>query len=71
MNTIVITADPLDVGAGSSDRLTFADCGWHVDEAGTLHIKRANERGNRAAFGAGHWRAVMQDNAIVAREASR
>ncbi len=62
MNTTVITVDAADYGVGTSDRVTFVDCTWHIDDQGTLHIKRENQRGNCAAFAAGTWVSVVEGN---------
>lgn len=70
MNTTVITADPVDLGAGNHDRVTFVDCKWHVDPAGTLHIVRG-PGGNTAAFANGAWLAVTDGNKVVAAEVKR
>ena len=71
MNTTVITVDALDLGVGPHDKLTFVDCKWHVDAAGTLHVVRERGQGNSAAFAAGSWRAVTDGSKVVAAEVER
>lgn len=71
MNTTVITSDAFDLGAGEHHRITFVDCKWHVDAAGTLHIVRERGNGNSAAFAAGAWRAVTDGSKVVAAEVKR
>lgn len=61
MDTIVITTDPADFGAGANDRVTFPRCTWHIDQ-GTLHIKQEGDKGNCAAFAPGAWRSVARGN---------
>jgi hypothetical protein len=60
MNTTVITVEETDFGVGTSDRVTFVDCSWHIDEHGTLHIVREGRKGNCGAFAHGSWRAVVE-----------
>lgn len=70
MNPVVITTEPTDYGVGATDRVTFAGCSWHVDDTATLHIIK-KPGGNVAAFAAGEWRAVVENNVVVASEAKR
>lgn len=71
MNTTVMTARALDLGVGEHDRVTFVDCRWHVDAAGTLHIVRERGQGNSAAFAIGAWLAVTDGSKVVAAEVRR
>ena len=66
MDTIVFTADPLDFGVGAHSDVTFVQCSWHIDDVGTLHIKRENGRGNCAAFARGSWSAVADAGRVAA-----
>lgn len=70
MNTTVITAAPVDLGAGQHERVTFVGCKWHVDNTGTLHIING-PGGNTAAFATGAWLAVTDGNKVVAAEVKR
>lgn len=67
MNTTVITATALDLGAGPQETATFAGCTWHVDDVGALHIVRENRQGNLAAFAPGAWTLVCEGSVVVAR----
>lgn len=73
MDLTVITPTPIDFGVGEGTRQTFADSKWHVDDAGTLHIRPAtsqgNGQGNVAAFGHGSWTAVLDSSLLIKQEA--
>lgn len=71
MNTTVLTAEPVDFGAGPQARHTFVDCRWHVDDSGTLHSVRERGQGNSAAFARGCWSSVSDGRSIVAAEVTR
>lgn len=66
MNTIVLLPEPLDLGAGPQDRITFAHSRWHADDAGSLHIIREQGRGTVASFATGAWDSAFDDGSIVA-----
>ena len=68
MNTTVYLAEPMDLGVGSKDRVTFVGCGWHVDEHGTLHIRQEGRGGNCAAFADGTWLSVLDPSRSVVAE---
>lgn len=65
MNITVITSDDLDLGVGPQKTTTFADSAWHVDDAGALHIKRQESRGNYVSFAPHAWTAVVENSVIV------
>lgn len=67
MDTTVITVEELDYGVGKNDRVKFVDCSWHVDNIGTLHIKRESGRGNCGAFASGTWWAVVEGDIFSAQ----
>lgn len=71
MNITVITTTDLDLGVGPQKTTTFADSGWHVDDAGALHIKRQDARGNYASFAPHAWTAVMENSVVVAQAVTR
>ena len=69
MNTTVLMVDPVDLGAGAENRVTYMGCRWHVDGVGTLHVIAEQGKGNVAAFAAGHWQAVTDGSrSVVATE---
>lgn len=69
MNTTVITSSLVDFGAGPTDRSSFANCRWHVDNVGCLHVVREGGRGNVASFGPRAWHVVVEGGVVVARAA--
>jgi hypothetical protein len=71
MNTTVLLTEPLDLGAGAADRVTFPSCRWHADEGGSLHIIREGGRGTAISFGPGAWVYVSDGGGIAATEAKR
>lgn len=68
MDTIVFLTEAVDLGVGSDKRVTFAGCGWHVDDHGTLHIKQREGRGNCASFADGEWSSVWDGRSLIAKE---
>jgi len=67
MNTIVLSVEPLDFGAGPQVRHTFVECTHHID-GGTLHIVSQDPRvkGNVAGFAPGEWRGVVRGTVVQA-----
>ena len=61
MDTTVITAASANYGVGDTDRVTFVDSQYTVDEQGDLHVYRRAE-GNVGSFPKGEWRAVIRGN---------
>lgn len=71
MNTIVLTVNEMDFGAGMQRRHTFVGCTHHID-AGTLHIvsQEQGQKGNVAAFAPGEWRGVVRGTVLRAMKAA-
>jgi hypothetical protein len=71
MNTTVHLTEPLNLGAGAEDRVTFPNCRWHADEGGSLHIIREGGRGTAMSFAAASWLYVTDGGGIAATEGKR
>jgi hypothetical protein len=67
MDTTVITVGETDYGVGASDRVTFVDSDFMVDERGDLYVYR-KPGGNVGSFPHSTWRAVVRGE--VADEAA-
>lgn len=71
MDTTVALTQPLDLGAGPTDRVTFPGCRWHADEGGSLHIIREGGRGTAISFGPRSWLFVTDGGGVAAAEGGR
>lgn len=72
MNTTVLLTEPLDLGAGPQDRVTFANCRWHADDAGCLHIIRERPAaGTVMSFAEGAWLSAADASSVVTAERAR
>lgn len=67
MNITVLLTEPLDLGAGAEDRVTFSSCRWHTDEGGSLHIIREGGRGTAVSFGPHAWHYVADAGSVVVK----
>ena len=59
LDTTVITVGETDYGLGESDRVTFVDTKYRVDEHDNLHVY-SDLIGNVGSFPREHWRAVSR-----------
>ena len=66
ISTTVYLTEPTDFGAGKHRTITFDQCGWHVDDNGTLYLRRLDGRGNVAAFAREAWDVVIDDRGQIA-----
>lgn len=60
MTIYVFTRKVLHLDHKSTGRTTYTNCRWHVDDAGTLYIFRANSKEQVAAYARGTWDAVVR-----------
>lgn len=70
-NLLVVTPEPVDLGAGPHTSHTFVGCVPHIDDKGTLHIRRdpdryPQQRGNVGAFADGKWDALLTEAQVIA-----
>jgi hypothetical protein len=67
VDTTVITLEPIDYGAGPTDRVVFHDCKFRVDDTGTLHVFPADDTekvGNVATYAPGQWTAAIRGQIV-------
>lgn len=60
MTIYVFTRKVLHLDRKSTERTTFTECRWHVDDAGTLYIFRHGSKEQVAAYARGTWDAVVR-----------
>jgi hypothetical protein len=63
IDTTVITHEPVDYGAGATDRVVFGRCKYRVDDSGDLNVYLADDpdrMGNVATYARGEWRTAIR-----------
>jgi hypothetical protein len=68
VDTTVITLEPVDYGAGPTDRVVYHDCKYRVDESGALHVFPRDDpdrTGNVASYAPGAWASVLRGTVVA------